>query len=73
MAAKNNYRNNMGNKKKSIQSREDQQQPGLQNSDKSPASGMRSDGKVHMSGQGSVAGSTGTGNQGKTGNSGSTK
>jgi hypothetical protein len=68
MSSKHNPRNNMGNKKKSVQSNEDQQQTGLQNQGKSPKPGMQTGGKVHMQGQGTVAGSTGTGNQGKVGN-----
>jgi hypothetical protein len=68
MSAKNNRRNNMGNVKKSVQSREGQQQNGLQNQGKFSKAGMQSPGKIHMQGQGTVAGSTGSGNQGKTGN-----
>jgi hypothetical protein len=61
-------RNNIGNSNKSIQSHEDQQQSGIQNQGKNPKSGMHGGSKVNSMGQGSVAGSTGTGNQGKIGN-----
>lgn len=58
----------MENVKRSVQSPEDQQQNGIQNQGRSSKAGMQSPGKVHMQDQGTVAGSTGSGNQGKTGN-----
>jgi hypothetical protein len=57
----------MKNKNKQTQNT-DFQNKGIQSEGKSSESGMRSGGKVNLPGQGSVAGSTGTGNQGKTGN-----
>ncbi len=58
--------NNMGNKRQTVQSRTGQQQSNLQQQEISSRSGMQQS-KTKMSGQGSVAGSTGTGNQGRTG------
>jgi len=68
MSAKNNQRNNIENSKKLVQSHEDQQQSGIQHEGKTPKAGMNGGSKINAMGQGSVAGSTGTGNQGKVGN-----
>lgn len=65
MANKNKPGNIMGNMKQPVQGREEQS-TGMQNQGKQPMSGQ-TPGKKGL-GQGTVAGSTGTGNQGKTGN-----
>jgi hypothetical protein len=67
MSRKSNNSNNKGNSKQSVQSSADQQQIGMQQMGKSKSSGMQSGNKINTLGQGTVAGSTGTKNQGNAG------